>query len=264
MLIVGELINATRKAVGRAIREQDENFIRNLARTQHESGAGFIDVNAGISAEEEPKYLPWLVKTVQDETEAVCCIDSPNPVAIEKALKVHQGTALINSISLEKDRFDNLINVVSGTDLKVIALCMSDEGMPVTADQRFAIAEQLINELVKHNIPLENIYVDPLVQPVSTNTQYGVEFMDAIERIMTTFKGCHTICGLTNISYGLPERKLLNRTFLSMAVAKGLDSVIVDPLDTLMRQALYSAWTLSGKDDFCMEYITAYRAGKLS
>ncbi len=264
MLIVGELINASRYAVGQAIQEQDAQTIRDLARMQYDMGAHFIDVNAGISAEGEVRYLPWLVKTVQEETGACCCIDSPNPDALEKALEVHEGCAMINSISLEKDRFDRLIGLVSGTDLKVIALCMSDDGMPETADQRFAIAEKLINELVKNNIPLENIYVDPLVQPISTNIMYGPEFMTAVERIMTSFKGCHTICGLTNISYGLPERKLINRTFLSMAVAKGLDSVIIDPLDKLMLRTLHAAQALSGNDDFCMQYIKAFRAGNLS
>ncbi len=264
MLIVGELINASRKSVGTAIQNQDSQVIRKLARAQHDSGAHFIDVNAGLSADNEAGYLSWLVKTVQEETGACCCIDSPDPAAIEAALAVHNGRAMINSISYEKKRLETLLPLVAGTDLKVIALCMSDDGMPETASQRFKIAENLINELVKNNIPLENIFVDPLVQPVSTNITYGIEFMSAIERIMTHFDGCHTICGLTNISYGLPERKLLNRVFLSMAVAKGLDAVIIDPLDKKMRAALYAAQTLSGRDDFCMEYIKAFRSEKLS
>lgn len=264
MLIVGELINASRNAVGEAIQNQDEKVIRELARAQFEAGAHFIDVNAGLSAENEVESLPWLVKTVQDETGASCCIDSPNPDAIEAALNVHQGNAMINSISLEKERFDRIIGLLAGTDLKIIALCMSDDGMPETADQRFEIADALINRLVRHDIALENIYVDPLVQPVSTNTRYGVEFLLAVEQIMSNFKGCHTICGLSNISFGLPQRKLLNRIFLSMAVAKGLDAAIIDPLNREMRSVLYAALALAGKDDFCMEYIKAFRAGKLS
>jgi 5-methyltetrahydrofolate corrinoid/iron sulfur protein methyltransferase len=263
MLIVGELINASRKTVGQAIQDQNTQMIRDLARSQFENYVDFIDVNAGIFAEHEAEYLSWLVKTVQEETGAPCCIDSPNPVALEAALSVHNGNAMINSISLEKDRFDKLIGLIAGTDLKVVALCMSDEGMPQTADQRFAIAEKLINKLIKNNVLLENIYVDPLVQPVSTDIRYGVEFMGAVERIMTTFKGCHTICGMTNISFGLPKRKLLNRTFLSMAIAKGLDGVIINPLDSLIVQSLTSALTLAGRDDFCMQYIKAFRSGRL-
>lgn len=263
MLIVGELINASRKSVGQAIKDQDEKVIRTLARSQKENGAHFIDVNAGVFVEQEARYLKWLVQIVQEEILASCCIDSPDPKVLEQALAVHKGNAMINSISLEKDRFNELVPVIAGTDHKIIALCMSDEGMPETSDQRVAIAEKLINMLVKHNVPLGNIYVDPLVQPISTNALYGMEFLESIQQIMERFNGCHTICGLTNVSYGLPERKMLNRTFLPMAVAKGLDGVIIDPMDTRMMHSLLAASALAGRDDFCMEYITAYRSGKL-
>jgi 5-methyltetrahydrofolate--homocysteine methyltransferase len=171
---------------------------------------------------------------------------------------------MINSISLEKSRFDKLIGLLSGTDLKIIALCMSDDGMPESADKRFKIAGDLINKMVKHNIAVENIYIDPLVQPIPTHTKYGVEFLTAVDRIMNSFDGCHTICGLTNISFGLPNRKLLNRTFLAMAVAKGLDAAIIDPLNQEMRSALFAAQALIGEDDFCMDYIKAYRKGTLA
>ncbi|MBW1899562.1 MAG: methyltetrahydrofolate cobalamin methyltransferase [Deltaproteobacteria bacterium] len=264
MQIVGELINASRKAVGLAIKEQDAKAIRDLAKSQYENGANYIDVNAGVFVENEIDYLKWLVENVQEEVDAPCCIDSPNPAAIEKALSIHKGEAMINSISLEKDRFDKLIPLVAGTDLKIIALCMSDEGMPETADDRFIIAEKLVNELVRNNVPLENIYVDPLVQPVSTNIHFGMACLDAIEKIMKTLRGCHTICGLSNISFGLPVRKLLNRTFISMAIVKGLDAVIINPLDTSMTSAVTAGLALAGQDDFCMEYIKAYRADRLS
>lgn len=264
MIIVGELINASRKAVGQAIKEQDSTAIRDLAKSQYENGANFIDVNAGIFVEKEVEYLKWVVENVQKEAEVPCCIDSPNPAAIEKSLYIHKGTAMINSISLEKDRFDKLIPLLSGSDLKIIALCMSDEGMPETADERFIIAEKLVNELVRNNVSLDNIYVDPLVQPVSTNIHYGMACLDAIERIKKALGGCHTICGLSNISYGLPVRKLLNRTFVSMAIAKGLDAVIINPLDNLMTSTITAGLALSGQDDFCMEYIKAYRADRLS
>jgi len=111
---------------------------------------------------------------------------------------------------------------------------------------------------------LDNIYVDPLVQPVATNKEYGIEFLNAIERIMTTFKGCHTICGLSNISYGLPVRKLLNRVFVAMAILKGLDTAIINPLDFKMTGAIAAAGALSGQDDYCMNYIGAYRAGRIA
>jgi cobalamin-dependent methionine synthase I len=189
MIIVGELINASRKAVGEAISAQDAEAIKKLAVDQHEAGANYIDVNAGIFVGQEAGYLQWLVKTVQGAVDAPCCIDSPDPKAIENALSVHKGTAMINSISLEKDRYNALLPVVAGTDLKVVALCMSDEGMPETTEDRVKIADQLINDLVKNNIPLDNIYVDPLVQPVSTKSTFGDEFLNAVDEIT------HNCCG---------------------------------------------------------------------
>lgn len=261
MLIVGELINASRKAIGEAIRAQDAEAVKKVAIDQREAGAHFIDVNAGIFVGKESEYLQWLVQTVQEATDAPCCLDSPDPAAIQAALSVHKGTAMINSISLEKARYDALLPVIAGTDLKVIALCMSDEGMPETTDQRLKIADRLINGLVQNNIPIGNIYVDPLVQPVATNKDFGYEFLNAVEAISTEFKGVHTMCGLSNISFGLPNRKFINQAFAIMAIAKGLDGLIINPLDKRMMANLITAETLNGRDDYCMTYLKAHRAG---
>jgi 5-methyltetrahydrofolate corrinoid/iron sulfur protein methyltransferase len=264
MLIVGELINASRKSVRELIEKQDAAGVVKLANDQREHGADFVDVNAGVFVGREPELLRWLVSTVQGTVDTPCCIDSPDPKAIEAALEVHKGTAMINSISLEKERFDRLLPVVAGSRSKVVALCMSDEGMPETCDQRMAIADRLVNGLVQKGVRTEDIYVDPLVQPVSTNTGFGVEFLDAIERIARTFAGVHTMCGLSNISFGLPERKFVNQTFMVMAICRGLDGAIVNPLDQRMMACITTAETLMGRDSYCMNYLKAYRAGKLA
>jgi cobalamin-dependent methionine synthase I len=262
MILVGELINASRKAIAPAIEAQDAAQIQKMARDQREAGANYIDVNAGIFVGREPEYLSWLVETVQAEVDGPCCIDSPDPKAIEAALAVHKGNeaAMINSISLEKERYEALLPVVAGTNLKVVALCMSDSGMPETADQRLAIADELINGLVKNGVPVENIFVDPLVQPLSTRNDFGKEFLKAVEAIMKRFPGVHTMCGLSNISYGLPERKMLNQSFMVMAIAKGLDGAIVNPLDRRMMAQIVTAEALAGRDRYCMQYLKAYRA----
>jgi len=259
MIIVGELINASRKKIGTAIENQDKDTIQQIAVQQFENGANYIDVNAGVFVGKEAEYLKWLVTTVQEVVDTPCCIDSPDPKAIEAALSVHRGTPMINSISLEKERYDALMPIIAGTDYKIVALCMSDAGMPETAAARISIAEELINGLVKNRVPLENIYVDPLVQPLSTNDNYGTEFLESIEMIMGRFPGIHTICGLSNISYGLPERMLLNQTFMVMAITKGLDGALVNPLDKKMMAAIVTAETLAGKDEWCSEYLQAYR-----
>ncbi len=261
MIIIGELINASRKGIGAAIEAGDTEAVQKVAKDQAEAGADFIDVNAGIFVGKEPQYLKWLVQTVQKVTDTPCAIDSPDPAAIEAALNVHKGIPMINSISLEKERHDNLMPIVAGTDMKVIALCMSDEGMPQTVDDRLKIAEKLVNGLVQNNVSIENIFVDPLVQPLSVNDLFGLEFLNAIELIMKRFEGVHTACGLSNISYGLPARKFMNQTFMAMAIAKGLDGAIVNPLDKKMMANIIAAEALVGKDNFCMDYLKAYRAG---
>jgi len=262
MIIIGELINASRKAIGTAIVAQDTAAIQKVAADQKAAGANFIDVNAGIYVEKEPEYLAWLVQTVQQVVDGPCAIDSPSPKAIEAALAVHQGTPMINSISLEKERYDGLMPIIAGTDMKVIALCMSDEGMPETVDDRLKIADKLINGLLQNNVKIENIFVDPLVQPMSVKNSFGMEFINAVEQIMQKFEGIHTACGLSNISYGLPVRPFLNQTFMVMAITKGLDGAIVNPLDKKMMANITAAETLAGKDNFCMNFLQAYRAGK--
>ncbi|MFW5636832.1 MAG: methyltetrahydrofolate cobalamin methyltransferase [Thermodesulfobacteriota bacterium] len=262
MIIIGELINASRKAIGAAIEGKDAEAIKKVARDQFEAGANFIDVNAGIFVGEEPAYLEWLVRTVQEEVDAPCAIDSPDPKAIEAGLAVHKGTPMINSISLEKERYDKLLPILAGTDLRVIALCMSDEGMPETVEDRLKIADKLVNGLIRKNVKVENIFVDPLVQPISVNNTFGVEFLDSVEEIMKRFPGIHTACGLSNISYGLPARKFMNQTFMVMAIAKGLDGAIMNPLDQKMMANIIAAEALAGKDKFCMSYLKAFRAKK--
>jgi len=263
MIIIGELINASRKAIKAAIESGDADSIQKVAKDQASAGADYIDVNAGIFVGKEPEYLKWLVENVQQVTDQPCAIDSPDPLAIEAALAVHQGTPMINSISLEKERYDKLLPIVAGTDIKIIALCMSDEGMPQTVDDRMKIADKLVNGLLQNNVPIENIYVDPLVQPVSVNNNFGVEFINAIEQIRSTFPGVHTACGLSNISYGLPARKLMNQIFMTMAIAKGLDGAIINPLDERMMANIITAEALAGRDDYCMKYLTAFREKRL-
>jgi len=262
MIIIGELINASRKAIGAAIEAQDAAAIQKVAQDQHAAGANYIDVNAGIYVKKETEYLAWLVQTVQAVVDGPCAIDSPNPKAIEAALAVHQGTPMINSISLEKERYENLMPIIAGTDMKVIALCMSDEGMPKTVDDRLKIADKLVNGLLQNNVKLENIFVDPLVQPLSVDDTFGTEFINAVEQIMQKFEGIHTACGLSNISYGLPVRPFLNQTFMVMAITNGLDGAIVNPLDSKMMANITAAETLAGKDSFCMNFLQAFRAGK--
>jgi 5-methyltetrahydrofolate--homocysteine methyltransferase len=267
MIIVGELINASRRAVKAAIEARDAKTIRKLAKDQTEAGADYIDVNAGVFIDKEIEHLKWVADQVLAVTEKPCCIDSSNPRSIEAMVAYladrKAGTPMVNSVSLEADRYEGLLPVIAGTDLKVIALCMGEDGMPETAAQRLANADRLINGLTRNNVSLENVHLDPLVQALATKNTYGIEFLNAVEAIMTGYPGVHTMCGLSNISFGLPARRLMNQTLMVMAICKGLDGAILNPLDRKMMASILTAEALAGKDSYCMNYLKAFRAGVL-
>jgi len=263
MLIVAERINSSRKTVSEAIQAKDADFIRSEARAQADAGANYIDVNAGSFVGQEVEYLCWLVETVQGMTDLPLCIDSPDPGAIAAALELVKGRAMINSISLEKNRMTGILPLIKKYNTKIVVLCQSDKGMANTVDEKVKIAGQMVAALTEEGVALDDIYIDPLVYPIATDTQSAVAAIGAIGRIMPSFPGVHTIGGLTNVSFGLPSRKLTNRTFLVAAISHGLDSAIIDPTDRVLMANLVAAEALLGKDTFCAEYIKAYREGKL-
>ncbi len=264
MLVIGELINTSRKAIASAVEEKDSNYIKDIAKKQAEAGAHYIDVNAGTRVHDEPETLKWLVETIQEEIDTPLCIDSPSSKALEVGLKAHNnGQPMINSITDEKERYDEVLPLVLEYDAKVIALCMDDEGMPDTGKERLKIAKNLTDNMIEAGVKEENIFLDPLVKPVSVNTDFGQEVLDAIEMIHQEYTKVHTTCGLSNVSFGLPNRHLLNRTFLVMCMTKGMDSFILDPLDKKIMSLLIASETLLGKDDYCMGFLKAQRAGKL-
>ena len=264
MIIVGEKINTSRKSVTEAVEKRDASFITKIAREQAEAGAHYIDVNAGTFLEQEAKCLCWLVEAVQSEVDLPLCLDSPNPLALSEAMKRHKGEPIINSISLETERFRSLLPVVTSQPCHVVALCMAETSMPTTIDERVQVGSELINRLTGAGIPLEKIYVDPLVQPVSVDTQMGIATLGAIARIMNDFPGVNTICGLSNVSFGLPERRLINRSFLALCLSYGLSAVILDPTDKPLMATLLTIEMLLNRDEFCENFINAYQAGRIS
>jgi cobalamin-dependent methionine synthase I len=261
MIIVGEKINTSRKSIAQAVERKDAAFIQSVARTQAEAGADYIDVNAGTFLDKEMEYLPWLVKTVQAAVDRPLCLDSPNPLALEKALGQHRGEALINSISLEKERYDTLLPVICRQPCKVVALCMARTAMPTSAEERIEVAAELIDGLTRSGVKRTDIFVDPLVQPVSVDVRMGAAILDAIAGIMARFPGVQTICGLSNISFGLPLRRQINRHFLVLAMARGLSAAILDPTDTDLMAGFLTAQMLLGQDEYCSAFIEAYEQG---
>jgi cobalamin-dependent methionine synthase I len=264
MVIVGEKINTSRKRIEEAVEKRDSAFISRVAREQAEAGANYIDVNAGTFLEDEVNRLCWLVETVQSEVDLPLSLDSPNPNALSEAIKHHKGEPMINSISLESERFQLLLPLVTAHPCSVVALCMSQTAMPTTVEERIEVGSELIGKLTDRGIPLEKIYVDPLIQPVSVDTSMGIAALGAIDRIMRDFPGVNTICGLSNISFGLPLRRLVNRNFLALAISYGLSAAILDPTDKQLMATLLSIEMLLSKDEYCEKFITAYQSGLIA
>jgi cobalamin-dependent methionine synthase I len=264
MLIVAERINSSRKAIQEAVLSGDADTIQNEAKIQAEAGADYIDVNAGTFIREELERLQWIVEVVQDAVSLPLCIDSPDPKVIDGILPLLKKTPMINSITLEPSRLEPILPLAVAYKANVIALCQSPKGMADTADQKVAMAHELVEKAEKAGLPQDLLLVDPLVYPVSTSPLSAVAALDAIERIKEEIPGVHTICGLTNVSYGVPERKLINRTFLVAAIVRGLDSAILDPTDKKLFGSMKAALAVMGKDEYCLEFIEAYRAERIA
>ncbi len=263
MIIVGEKINGSSKRVREAILARDEEFIRGLARRQAEAGADYLDVNAGTGPERDADDMVWLVKTVQSEVEMPLCIDSPNPQALEAGLEVHQGRALVNSATAESARMDLVIGTARKHDARLVALTLDEGGMPSGAEERVEIAKRLADAAAGAGMARDDLFIDPLVRAVGVEYEQGAAVLEAVAKIRESLPEAHIICGLSNISFQMPVRSLLNRTFLAMAMARGLDAAILDPLDAGLMATIYAAETLAGRDEMCMGYLKAYRAGKL-
>jgi len=264
MIILGEKINTSLKGVSEAVSTRDSRYIVKLARQQVEAGAHYIDVNAGTFIEKEGECLSWIVQAVQEEIDIPLCLDSPDPDVIAHAMEVHRGEPMVNSISLEPDRFHDLFPIITRGLCKVVALCMAETSMPTTTEERVAVAEELVNKLIEGGISIENIFVDPLIQPVAVDQAMGRASLQAISAIMNLFPGVNTICGLSNISYGLPMRRLINRHFFTLAIGYGLTTAILDPTDKRLMSSLFTTEMLLGKDEYCAHFIDAYQNGILT
>ena len=266
MLIIGEKINSSRKDIKEMVENKNKNFIQELARQQVEGGAEMLDLNIGTIRKGEPESMRWLVETVQEAVKVPLCIDSPNYAAIQAGLEVYdanRGEPLINSVTAERERLELILPLVKKYQCSVVALTMSEKGIPQDAKERLEIAHQLIKKLTAEGIPLESIYVDPLTLPVSTNIQSANIVLETLRGIKDSYPGVKTIIGLSNISYGLPQRRLINQAFVVLALANGLEAAILDSTDQRIMALIKSTNLLLGKDEFCKQYLQAFREGRL-
>lgn len=265
MIIIGERINATRKNIAEAIEKKDEEFIKKEVEKQIKYGAEFIDLNAGTGKGNEKEDLKWLIDITQQLGEIPISLDSSDIEAIEYCIQfIKSNEKMINSINGEKEKLEKFLPFIKNNpDCKIVALTMDDNGIPEDVEKRVEIAKKLIDTLMENGVKGENIFIDPLVQPVSVNSKNGIIFIQTLKKIKEIFPDVKTTCGLSNISFGLPKRRVLNRYFLAILISAGLDSAILDPVDPGIREALYASEVLTGKDEFCINYIKAYRENKI-
>lgn len=261
MKIIGEKINGTRKRVAKAIAERDAEYIRDLAKKQSDAGAHWLDVNAGTHPSQEPEDLVWLIENVQAVTDNPISLDSANPAALSVAIKAVNKTPLINSISGEPDRLTNILPIVAEHGCEVIALTMDEKSIPATSEERMAIAHKLFEATRAAGVPDDHVYVDTLAMTIATQSDSAVTAMDTMRMVLEAYPEAHLTIGLSNISFGLPARSFVNRTFLTLAMGAGLDSAILDPLDKDLQAAILASELVLGHDKHCMNYLRASRAG---
>ncbi|MCP5073323.1 MAG: dihydropteroate synthase [Rhodobacteraceae bacterium] len=264
MIIVGERINSTRKPIAAALEARDGKFIVNEARRQWEAGAAYLDVNTAMMRAGEADSMTWAIELIQNEIpDSLIAVDSANPEAVEAGFKAHRGRALLNSINMEKERMETIIPLIREYKPRVIGLTIDDNGVTQDADRRFELGVRLIELLTTNDVDLADIFIDPLIFPVSAEMQAGNVSLNIMGRLKESCPGVHTVCGLSNISFGLPERKLINQVYMMLAMGRGLDAAIFDPLDRRMMASIVTARTLMGQDKACRRYLKAYRGGDL-
>jgi len=265
MLVVGENINATNRSVGEAITGKDSAFLEELVIAQAAAGADYIDVNVGTgrdSGEQEIADMEWLVELVQAATDRPLAIDSDNPRVIEAGLRRYRGQGpIINSVNAEAERLNVLGRLAVEHDSMLVALAMGSDGIPNSMEERLDACDRIVEGLSALGVATERILFDPLVLPISVDSGQAMITLRTIEQINSRYPEASTILGLSNISYGLPGRRVVNRSFLLMAAYAGLGAVIMNPLDTKMMGLVKVAEMLTGNDHYCRGYLKTHRKG---
>jgi 5-methyltetrahydrofolate--homocysteine methyltransferase len=267
MLVIGEKINASNSSVIEAIDRKDEGFIKNLAKAQADAGADFIDVNAGTDCsnpQDEIATMEWLVELAQAATDKPLCIDSDDADVIETALRKYRDESLIiNSITAEPERLECIGSLAAKSRSWVVALAMGPDGIPKNADHRLTLCDVIMTRLTRMGVEAEKILFDPLVIPIAVDHRQAQVTLSTIEKLKLHYPASKTVIGLSNISYKMPHRKLINRLFLTMAIYTGLDAVIMDPLDVKTMGIIKVTNMLMGRDPLCREYLRSDRRGKI-
>ena len=260
MIIIGEKLNGAIKTVAQAIKDRDAQFVRDLATRQLDSRADYIDICSGVP-DQDAEVLEWMIGLIQaDHPDVRFSIDSPNPDTILKCMELCKNPGMINSVSLESGKIEKLFPAAAEKKgWNVIALLLDNTGMPTTVEKRMENFEGIMQKAKEYGITESRLYIDPLVFSVATTPEGFLNFIGAAKQIRQTHPNIHIISGLSNISFGLPYRKAINHAFLIGAMMNGMDSAIMDPLNRDMLGGVYATEALLNLDEYCIEYLSAYR-----
>jgi 5-methyltetrahydrofolate--homocysteine methyltransferase len=256
-VIIGERINPTgRKKLTEALKAGDLEMVRKEALIQVEAGADIIDCNVNAPGVNDVELLPRAVKIIQETVDAPMCLDSPNKDALEAALKVYKGKPLVNSVSGEEASLKRMLPLIKEYGCAVIGLVQDDEGIPKNAERRIAIAHKIVERAEKAGIPRENIVIDILVFPIGAEAKSGLDVLEAIRRIKEEL-GVNMTMGASNISFGMPDRPVINAAWASMVIAAGATALVTDTAK--MRPAILATDLILGRDRFARRYIEDHR-----
>jgi 5-methyltetrahydrofolate--homocysteine methyltransferase len=259
-VVVGERINPTgRKKLAEEIAAGDYSRVEADALAQMAAGSHVLDVNAGVPMADEPQIMEDMVRLVSSLTDAPLCLDSSMPEALERGLAVYEGKALINSVTGEERSLEAVLPLARKFDAAVVAICNDEDGISEDGDKRFQVARKIMERAIDHGIPRQNVVIDPLVMPVGAVGDSGRTVVGLVRRVREELR-LNTICGASNVSFGLPDRISLNGAFLSMLISAGLTSAIVNPLHRETMTAIAGAEVLAGVDSRCKRWMKRCRA----
>jgi len=260
MFIIGELINGMYANIGKAIKDKDKTVIQKCALEQIKSGADALDVNCGPASKDAVNDIRWLVEAIQEVTDKPLALDSSKPKVIESGLKAMKNKVIINSTTSDADKLAVLVPLAKQYNAKLIGITISAKGIPQNKDQRLELAANIVASCLDFGFPVEDLYLDPIVLPVNVAQAQMRDILESIREFKIISEPApKTIVGLSNVSQGTGVRSLVNRTFLVMALAYGLDAAILDPLDNDLMDAAITAELVLNKQIYCDSYLTAYR-----
>jgi 5-methyltetrahydrofolate--homocysteine methyltransferase len=258
-VLIGERINPTgRRLLAEEMKIGDFSRVETDAISQVGAGAQMLDVNAGIPLADEPALLARAVELVQSLTDVPLSIDSSIVAALESGLLAYRGKALVNSVTGEEERLEQVLPLVAKHGAAVVAISNDETGISEDPDVRFDVAKKIVGRASDHGISREDVVVDPLVMPIGAMATAGRQVFHLIRRLRDEL-GVNTTCGASNISFGLPNRAGINAAFLAMAIGAGMTSAITNPLEPEIRQAILAADVLGGRDPNCALWIKTYR-----